>query len=250
MHHGNRCSCRGCDHVDLPVHTQLMVGNQHRKIRCAGRDIARSLPDGIGRRHTRPGIAFTGGKGHTGLQISCGIQKCSTLRCQRACTCSGYQNLRQDISELPRHPFGRSQRVKLLHHSLVVIIGDAVDREHTGGFSDAHSALTCQQVMDIARKCGQMGNIFHMGLSVQNGLIQVGNAPPLRDIKAQQFRQFRSSRTGDGVAPGTKLCQLLAVFIKRQITVHHARNADCAESVRCRTEFFLHITPQVSIAIF
>ena len=65
-----------------------------------------------------------------------------------------------------------------------------------------------------------------MFLTIQNGLVQMGNAPALRNIEGKFLRQLICRFTCDIVPPGAEGRQLLAVLVKGQVAVHHGTDAD------------------------
>ena len=67
-----------------------------------------------------------------------------------------------------------------------------------------------------------------MFLPVQECLIEVGNAPTLRDVELQLFREDVRRRARHIVPPCTELCKLLPLPIKRKIAVHHRADPDRA----------------------
>ena len=67
-----------------------------------------------------------------------------------------------------------------------------------------------------------------MFLPVQECLIEVGNAPTLRDVELQLFREDVRRRARHIVPPCTELCKLLPLPVKRKITVHHRADSDRA----------------------
>lgn len=79
VHHGHRRACRGSDHVDFLVDTQLVIHHHHGKVGGTGRHIAGLDPDGVGRNHAGTGITLGGNHGDTRLQDAGGIQEGSTL---------------------------------------------------------------------------------------------------------------------------------------------------------------------------
>ena len=87
-----------------------------------------------------------------------------------------------------------------------------------------------------------------MLLAVQNRLIQMGNAPSLGNIVLEQFGQFPGSLTGNGISPGAEGHQLLSVFIKYQIAVHHGADSDGTYLGKLYAVFFLHVLFQGSKA--
>ena len=103
--------------------------------------------------------------------------------------------------------------------------------------------------MEVACQGGQRGNVLHMRLPVQNGLIQVGNAPPLGNVEVQYLAELGGCFAGDGVAPGAEWCQLVAVLVKGEIAVHHGGYADCSNLRQRDAVFFQHILLQLGVAV-
>ena len=54
----------------------------------------------------------------------------------------------------------------------------------------------------------------------------MGNAPTLRNVELQRFRQLVCRNASDVIAPGAERSQLFAVLVKGQIAVHHRTDAD------------------------
>ena len=78
--------------------------------------------------------------------------------------------------------------------------------------------------MDITRQGGDMGNLGNVGFLVQNGLVKVGDGPPLGDIEAEQGCQFRRRLPRDGVLPGSEGRQQVPILVESKVAVHHGRN--------------------------
>ena len=56
--------------------------------------------------------------------------------------------------------------------------------------------------------------------------MQVRDAPSLRDVEAEELRQFFRGFSRNRVFPGPERNQLVSVFVKNQIAVHHSRDSD------------------------
>ena len=87
-----------------------------------------------------------------------------------------------------------------------------------------------------------------MLLSVEDGLIKVGDAPALGDIETEQGGEHLGRLAGERVAPSQKGVKLVPLRVKSQITVHHARNADAPHRRQRQAEPFPHIALQGPIA--
>ena len=122
--------------------------------------------------------------------------------------------------------------VKGGQHGRVIVAAGAVDGKDAGGIADAQHLLAGELPVDIARQRGQEGNVPDVLLAVEDGLIEVGNAPPLRDVEVEALGQRRGGGQGGGVAPCAERRQLVPGLVKRQIAVHHGRNAQRAHGLQ------------------
>ncbi len=103
--------------------------------------------------------------------------------------------------------------------------------------------------MDIAGEGGEEVDILHMGLIVQNRLIQMGNAPAQRNIELKKRRKLTCRRTGVGVPPGAEWNHYPAVLPEWEITVHHRADADTGEKLDINPVLTRHIGAKVGIAV-
>ena len=69
----------------------------------------------------------------------------------------------------------------------------------------------------------------------------MGDRPALWNIKTKQRGKLLRSRAGDSIAPGAELRELLSVFVKRQIAMHHGGHADRTDSRQLDAESGLDI---------
>ena len=58
--------------------------------------------------------------------------------------------------------------------------------------------------MDVARQGGEKGDVAHMLLPVEDGLVQMGNAPALGNVEVEPLAQILGGLPGGGVAPGAE----------------------------------------------
>ena len=75
------------------------------------------------------------------------------------------------------------QLVKTGNHSIIIITGVAVDGEDARRIADTQHLLAGELPVHIPGQGGQKVDIFHMVLAVEDGLVKVGHAPALGDIK-------------------------------------------------------------------
>ena len=88
-----------------------------------------------------------------------------------------------------------------------------------------------------------------MLLSVQDCLIQVGNAPSLRNIIVKQFHQLLTGFCSDIISPCTECYKKLALFIKRHITMHHGTDTQCTYRFQFYIIFRFYILRHILIAV-
>ena len=102
--------------------------------------------------------------------------------------------------------------------------------------------------MDIAGQSGLKINAGQVLFSVEHGLIQVGNTPPLGDIEVEKPGQLLGSRAGAGISPGTERRQQLAVLVKYQISMHHGRKTNGANGFQRHAILIPYFLCQTGIA--
>jgi hypothetical protein len=102
--------------------------------------------------------------------------------------------------------------------------------------------------MDIAGQSGQKVDILYMLLLIQNGLPQMGNAPPLRDIIPKNTRQFLCRFPSHRISPCTEGHQKFPFFIKRHIPMHHSAESDAAYRFQGNPILLFHVLCQPAVA--
>ena len=224
MDHGHGLAGGGGHQVDLLVDLlQRLFQHHHGEDGGTGGDVAGSGGNGVGSGHAGARVTLGRGEGDAGSQEV--IQSRRALGGKGACLFTGNQNLGQKLAQGPGQvPIGH-QIVELCHHGGIVIAGFAVNGEHTGGLAHADGVDAGEHKVDIACQGCDVGNLRHMGLPVQHGLIQVGDGPALGNIEPEGLRQLRGGLGGDGILPGTEGHQQLPVLVKSQVAVHHGGNA-------------------------
>ena len=105
-----------------------------------------------------------------------------------------------------------------------------------------------QLPVDIAGQGGQIADLVDMGFLVQDGLMEVGNAPALRNIELEQFGQFCGGLAGDGVAPGPKRGKEVSGLIEGHIAVHHAAETDRADGLEGGVVVLSHLAAKLAVA--
>ncbi len=230
VHHGHRSPGGGGDQVDLLIDLgQRPFQHHHGEDGGARRHVARPGGHGVGGGHAGARVALGGGKGDArSKQV---VQQGRAPFGERARVRAGRENPGQYICQRPGQIAGLHQPVKLLHHFPVVVQGLAVDGEHTAGFAHTHGVDAGEHIMDVPRQGGDVGNLGNVGFLVQNGLVEVGDGPPLGNVEAEQGRQFRRRLPRDGVLPGAEGRQQVPVHVKSQIAVHHAGYAHGADGL-------------------
>ena len=99
--------------------------------------------------------------------------------------------------------------------------------------------------MDPARQGGEESQLGEMRFSVQQGLLQVGDAPALGDIEAEEGAQLRRRLPGHGVAPGAEGDEELARPVEGQVAVHHGGDADGPHGAELFAQLPLRVLPEV-----
>ncbi len=77
----------------------------------------------------------------------------------------------------------------------------------------------------------------------------MGNAPSLRNIKAEQAGKFRRRRPCNRILPGAVGGQEPAVAVKSKISVHHGGNSDAADFFKLQAVLILYAVSKLLIAV-
>src|SRR5690625_7600381 len=80
--------------------------------------------------------------------------------------------------------------------------------------------------MHISSQGRERTDAVYVLFPVADRLVEMGDAPTLRDVKRKKFRQFGAGLFGEGIAPGTEWGQEVPGGIERQVAVHHRRASD------------------------
>ena len=217
--HGHVLAGGGCDHVDLSIDlAQGFFQHHHGKNRSTGGHVARAGGHGVGGHHTGARVALRGREGQSLGQQA--LHPGGAGRRQTTRVLPSQQHPGQHVPDVPGLILG--ERLELFQHLLVPVAGGAVDGEHAGGLAHAHHVFPGEHIVDIGGQGGDVGDLADVSLAVQNGLIQVGDAPPLGHVELEQLGELLRRVGGDGVLPGAEGHQQVPVLVKGQIAVHHA----------------------------
>ena len=250
MHHGHGPPGGGGDHVDFGIDlAQRLFQHHHGKDRRARRYVARALGHAVGGGHAGARVAFRRAQRRVRFQRARGVQQPRARLGQAPRVLAGAQHLGQNIAQLPRIALRRDLRVKRREHPRVIVAGLAVDGEHARRVAHAQRLHARQLPVHIARQRGQEGDALHVLLAVQNGLIQVRDAPALGNVEGKQRRQLLRGLGGHGVAPGAEGGQLVARRVKGQVAVHHGRDAHGFQAREGLAEGFLRVAGQVRVCV-
>ena len=146
------------------------------------------------------------------------------MPCRFPCT----QDTRQDSLNFPRTRLDLGKVREHGEHIRIIRPRFLIDGKHPRGVADAEHLLARELPVHIACERRDKVDLLCMFLPVQECLIEVGNAPTLRDVELQLFREDVRRRARHIVPPCTELCKLLPLPVKRKITVHHRADSDRA----------------------
>ena len=236
VNHRDGSAVRRRHDVDVAVHSlERRIEDIHREGRRADRDVARALAHGVCRDHASAGITLRRCHQRARLQLARRVeQPCAFLR-QLAGSLAGAQRLRQDVGQLPRIALDLVEAAKRFHHRSVV---------RARGIADAEHLLTAELPVHIAGQRRQKRDILDMLFPIEDGLIEMRDAPALRDVEAEELRELGSGLTRDVVAPGPERSELFARLVERQVAVHHGTDANGADCLDLHVVAALHISRQ------
>src|SRR6266498_75724 len=102
--------------------------------------------------------------------------------------------------------------------------------------------------MNITCQCGQMANIADMRFLVQYCLIQMGDAPALRNVKLEQIGEFLGCLSGDCVSPRAEWNEQLSILIECQVAMHHGAETNGANILERHVVLLQNLVTEISIA--
>ena len=105
----------------------------------------------------------------------------------------------------------------------------AVDREHAAGIPDAEDLLAGELLVHVAGQGRQVGQPTDVFLAVQDRLVEVRDAPPVRDVAAELRAEPLGRPARVRVAPGAERREQRTVGVERQVAVHHRRHTEGAD---------------------
>ena len=250
VHHGHSASIGRGHHVDLRMNLfQILFQNHHGEYTGSGGHVAGALCHAVGGSHSGSRVSLRRADGNSCLQVTAHVQKLRPFLRQRTRIVSRQKNLRQNIRKLPGIAFVRNQLFKGIDHGRVILLRLRIDGKHARSLADAEHLSAGQLPVHIARKGGQISDILHMLLPVQDGLIEMSDAPSLGNIELKGFRQLHGRLFRDGIPPGPEGHQHLSVFVKRKIAVHHGAEAQRADCGQGDAVFFLYVLRHVRVAV-
>ena len=224
VNHGHGLAGGGGDHVDLLIDlAQVLFQNNHGEDGGAGGNVAGSGGNGVGGGHAGSGVAL--GRSHRNAGRQEIVQLRGALGGEAAGILTGYQHGGQHLPDVPGQVPGGQHFFHFRQHFLVVAVLLTVDGEHTRGLADAQGVDAGEHEVNVAGQGGDVADLGNVRLVVQNGLIQVGDGPPLGDVEAEGLGQLGSGVGGNGILPGAEGHQQIPVFVKGKVAVHHGGNA-------------------------
>ena len=183
MCHGNRISCRSGDHINLFVRFgKSLFQDNHGKYGCSCRNISGTLTDTVCGNHTGSCVSLRRTHRNSGFQLSAYIQKFCAFLSKNSGILTCNHDFRHNVTEFPWESIRCNQLIKLLHHLFVIVLCLAVDRAHTCRIADTKNSFSGEFPVHIGFQSGDIIDIFYMLLTVKDRLIQVCDAPSLRDI--------------------------------------------------------------------
>ena len=249
MNHADRLSSRGRDHVDLRIDpAQGLLKNNHAEDGGSRADVSGPRTDAVGRGHSGSRIPLGRTYRTSGSEIPGGIEQPRAFRCERSGGLSGGEDAREDFLQLPRIGFRSHKPVKDPDHARVVIAGVRVDRHNAGSVADSQHLFSGKPVVRPSGQGCQETDVLHVGLVLQNRLIQMAQAPALGHVEGEGVCQLFRRLGGHGVPPGAEGNKKIHASVKREIAVHHCADADAGELCELHAAGGFHVLFQIGVA--
>ena len=131
------------------------------------------------------------------------------------------------VSSTPASAASWSNRASIVA-SYPPVVG--VDRDHAAGIPDAEDLLAGELPVHVAGQGRQVVEPTDVVLAVQDRLVEVRDAPPVRDVDAELRAEPLGGPTRVRVAPGAERREQRTVGVEREVAVHHRRHPEGADS--------------------
>ncbi len=246
VHHRDRITRRRRDEIELVVHLgERAFEHDHREDARAGADVSGAGSHGAGRDHAGARVALGGSERDAGAQGSARVEQRRALVGQRAGGGARHEHARQQVVQ--RGHAARGERVVARDELGVVVAGGGVDGEHARGIAHAEHLLAGELPVHVPGEGGEEADLGHVGLGVDDGLMQVRDRPAERNVHAQQLGELGGGDTGVGVAPRAEGREQLAVGVEREVAVHHRRDTHRGVALGGDAEALLHVGDQCRV---
>ena len=262
VYHSDKIAVGSGDDIDHLVGLRnVLLKHDHRERRSASRNVTCANLYAIGCGHASAGIAFRRTEWAATLEVTRNVEALCTMLGEHASILTCYEALRQNILELPGEAVRSHELVELAYHLGIVGLGVGIDGNHTRSIADAEDLLVGETPVNVAGEGGEIGDVLNVLFAVQDGLIEVRNAPTEWDVVVEELAELGSSLAGVGVAPGAERCEDLltlgnrcpaggfAIGTKGHIAVHHGTDADGGKLLDFAIILSLDVAAKVCIAI-
>ena len=203
--------------------------------------------DGVGGHHPGARVALCRGERDPGPEPARRVKQAGALVGERSGALPGRQHGGEDVGQLPAVAPVRHQVVELGEHVCVELAGGGVDGEHAARVADAEGPLAREAPVHVAGQCGQVIDRADMLLRAEECLVEVRDAPPLRDVVLEQPREGVGRLARGGVLPGPEGHQQLTGRVEGHVAVHHGGETHRAHSLQRDAVAGLHIRRQVRV---
>ena len=177
------------------------------------------------------------------------VEPLGTLGGEEACLLAGVERLGQNVEQPEGQAFRCEDVVELTYHLCVVGLRGGVNGNHARGIAHAEDELARHLPVHITCQCGEVLDAGHVLLVVEDGLVEVADAPAQGDVVVEEFREFGGSLARVGVAPGAEGHQYLLTLVEGHVAVHHGREADGGQGLNLAVILTVHVLAQVSVAV-
>ena len=202
--------------------------DDHREDAGSGTHVPGPGSHGVRGDHAGPGVALGWAQGDAGSQRAGGSRRVAPRATGHRPAARRAGPREAGAGHIPGTCALRDQVVEAPQQLGVVVLGRGVDREHARRVTDADHAGTGQLPVDVAGQGREEPHSDTCG-SPSHRLVEVGDRPAQRDVRSEQLGQLGCRRPCRRVPPRAERHEQLAVGIEGQVSVHHRRDAHCAD---------------------
>ena len=177
------------------------------------------------------------------------VETLGSLGSEETGVLTGIERCGKDVEQFPGETSWSHELVELAHHLGIIGLRVGVDGDHTRCIAHTEDELPGDLPVHIAGKRGEVFDVGHVLLVVEDGLVEMADAPTQRDVVVEELRQFSGCLAGVGVAPSAEGHENLGLVVESHIAVHHRTETDGGKGFYLAVILVENVLAEVGVAV-